>query len=183
MEIFVMVLATLSPIAVLLTTFFIIKGFSKREGDVVRGLLYRETEARRFELQYKNREVSLPIRLQAYERMSLFCARIELGQVLLRLLPSCNTVRDLRIMLNMTIEDEFNHNITQQMYMSEELWNIILLAKLEAVNMVKQVAAPLADEQPAQAFVDAFVQRSQDAPQTGHLQAQTAIKKEVSLLF
>lgn len=183
MEILVQVLAIVSPLLVLATTYIIVRGFLRREGDAVKGLLFRETEARRFELQYKNREVTLPIRLQAYERMTLFCSRIELGQIIARLRPSVKTVKDFRILLAMTIEEEFNHNITQQMYMSEELWHIILLAKLEATNIVKQVAAPLSDDADAQLFVEAYLKHSETAPQSGHIQGQLAIKKEVSMLF
>lgn len=183
MELLVQILAIISPLFIFLTAWTVMRTFLRREGDVLRGFLLREAEARRFELQHKNRETTLPIRLQAYERMTLFCSRIELSQIIMRILPSCVTAKDLRIMLALSLDEEFNHNITQQMYMSTELWDIISLAKLEANSIIKKVSDTVPDDAKAQAWIDAFLQYVANAPQQGHVQAQLGIKKEVSLLF
>ncbi|MCP4441765.1 MAG: hypothetical protein GY810_22895 [Aureispira sp.] len=164
--------------------FVIIRAFLKRETDSVKGLLFREAENRKLEMALKVKDITLPIRLQAYERMTLFCSRIELGQLILRISGSQGmSANKLKILLINAVDEEFNHNVTQQMYMSEELWEIISLARKEAVKIVTIVYKSLEVRASGKEFVEAFLEYSKEAPQQGYLQAQVAIKKEVALLF
>ena len=88
------------------------------------------------------------------------------------------------------IEEEFSHNITQQMYMTDELWKIVLLSKQEAINILKNVYKELVEKAeidenqiPATAYIDVLSAYLEENPQMGYIQAQMGIKKEVALLF
>ncbi|HMW75898.1 MAG TPA: hypothetical protein PKD40_09585, partial [Saprospiraceae bacterium] len=71
------------------------------------------------ELKQNANAVTLPLKLQAYERLSLFCERISIPSLILRLnQPGMNT-QALRYAMLISIQKEFEHNITQQMYISE----------------------------------------------------------------
>lgn len=169
---------------VFLTAFVIIRAFLKRETDAVKGLLFRDAENKRLELALKVKDITLPIRLQAYERMTLFCARIELGQLIMRISGSSDmSANKLKILLINAVDEEFSHNVTQQMYMSEELWEIITIARKEAVKIVTIVYKSLEIRATGKQFVEAFIEYSKEGPQQGYLQAQVAIKKEVATLF
>jgi len=97
-----------------------------------------EDGRRRFLLQKDNQADALPVRLQAYERLALFLERIKPGQLLIRIKPQGENKADYEQLLIMTIEQEFEHNLSQQIYMTDELWNIIKSAKNGTIQIIRQ---------------------------------------------
>lgn len=182
---------TVPPLVIFLTTVIVsrsnmttIKHFLDREGDAVKGLLLREAENRVHEKQLKSKELILPLRLQAYERMTLFCSRIDLIQMVLRMDREANLdAKSTQIQMIANIEQEFKHNITQQMYMSKELWNILILAKTEAISILRKILVIVDKNSESESFITSLINYLKENQQVGHMQAQIAIKKEVSLLF
>jgi hypothetical protein len=63
-----------------------------------------------------------PLRLQAYERMTLFMERINPSQLMVRIVPS--ETKRLSKFCNST-DRAFEHNLSQQIYISEKCWSII----------------------------------------------------------
>jgi len=113
---------------------------------VVKTMLQKQNEAKIIEIKAKNKEIVLPIRLQAYERMSLFLERISPDQIIKRVQKNDMNVAELQYMLLNEIREEFNHNLSQQVYMSDEAWKIIKNAKEELIMVVNQSAKGLAPE-------------------------------------
>ncbi|MDO5607691.1 MAG: hypothetical protein Q4G08_04455 [Capnocytophaga sp.] len=104
-------------------------------------LYVKNEENRRIYLLHKeNQKLSLPLRLQAYERMTLFLERINPSQLLLRIPPRNLTKKDYENLLVNTIDEEFEHNMAQQIYLSEELWNVIKAAKAATIQIIRKVA-------------------------------------------
>lgn len=85
-------------------------------------------------LMDKKRE-SLPVKLQAYERMLLFCERIHPTKLVLRIQPISDSSSEYVSLLILTIEQEFEHNLVQQLYVSEEAWSGILIAKNTVIQI------------------------------------------------
>ncbi|WKK78358.1 hypothetical protein QYS49_15805 [Marivirga salinae] len=106
----------------------------------VKTMLQKQNEAKIIEIKAKNKEIVLPIRLQAYERMSLFLERISPDQIIKRVQKSDMNVAELQYLLLNEIREEFNHNLSQQVYMSDEAWKIIKNAKEELIMVVNQSA-------------------------------------------
>ena len=77
--------------------------------------------------------VVVPLRLQAYERMALFLERIEPNQLVLRIHNPGLSVPEEQNLLLTAIRSEFEHNLSQQIYISNEVWNQIYLAKEDTV--------------------------------------------------
>lgn len=88
----------------------------------------------------EKKKEALPIRLQAYERMLLFCERINPIKMLIRVKPTGNDVDGYLQMVLQQIEQEFEHNMVQQLYISDECWNVIIASKNAVINKLKQVA-------------------------------------------
>jgi hypothetical protein len=80
----------------------------------------------------------LPIRLQAFERMTLFLERINLAKLLVRITPISEDKNDYENYVIAQIEQEFEHNLTQQIYMSDECWTIIVTAKNATIQMIRK---------------------------------------------
>lgn len=112
----------------------------------VKTMLQKQNEAKIIEIKAKNKEIVLPIRLQAYERMSLFLERISPDQIIKRVQKNDMNVAELQYLLLNEIREEFNHNLSQQVYMSDEAWKIIKNAKEELIMVVNQSAKELDPE-------------------------------------
>lgn len=102
-------------------------------------LTHQNAEKKLALLAQKNKD-SLPIKLQAYERMLLFCERINPVKMLLRVKPISNNTQDYLRLLTDTIEQEFEHNLVQQIYVSTDAWTAIIAAKRAILIKLKQVA-------------------------------------------
>ncbi len=102
------------------------------------GFIKNEDGRRRFLLQKDAQADSLPIRLQAYERLTLFLERIKPGQLLIRIKPNGENKSQYEQLLITTIDQEFEHNLSQQIYMSDELWNVIKSAKNGTIQIIRQ---------------------------------------------
>jgi acetoin utilization deacetylase AcuC-like enzyme len=99
-----------------------------------------EEGRRRYLLQKELQKDALPLRLQAYERMVLFLERINPTKLLIRITPISNHKNDYENYVIAQIEQEFEHNLTQQIYMSDECWTIIMTAKNATIQMIRKAA-------------------------------------------
>lgn len=100
-----------------------------------------EEQRRRFLLQKENNKHAFPVRMQAYERMALFLERIAPGNLLVRITPYNDKKEDYAELLVKTIEQEFEHNLAQQIYISDECWNVIRASKNATINNLRKTAA------------------------------------------
>ncbi|HOZ76177.1 MAG TPA: hypothetical protein PLS51_03525 [Flavobacterium sp.] len=99
-----------------------------------------EEGRRRFVLQKELQKNALPLRLQAYERMVLFLERINPTKLLIRITPISENKNDYENYVIAQIEQEFEHNLTQQIYMSDDCWTIIMTAKNATIQMIRKAA-------------------------------------------
>jgi hypothetical protein len=97
-----------------------------------------EEGRRRYLLNKEAQKNTLPLRLQAYERMSLYMERINPTKLLIRIVPISNDKNDYENLIIAHIEQEFEHNLTQQIYMSDECWTIIVTAKNATIQMIRK---------------------------------------------
>jgi len=99
----------------------------------------KNEDGRRRFLLHKDMQVSsLPIRLQAYERMALFLERITPSKLLIRVKPNSSDEGAYESLIVATIEQEFEHNLSQQIYVSDECWNIIVAAKNTTIQLIRK---------------------------------------------
>ncbi len=99
-----------------------------------------ETNRRRFELLKLNQKQALPLRLQAYERMVLFLERIHPAQLLLRIAPPSEDKNDYATFLIHAIQTEFEHNLTQQIYLTNECWDVINKSKNTTIQLIRNTS-------------------------------------------
>ena len=194
MEATIEILKLLIPsLFVFLTAWIVLRAFLTRETDVIQGILARDAENRRVDLLKTTNETLLPMRLQAYERMTLFCSRMEIGHLVTNTNATPTMTAEMyKTALILQVEEELNHNVTQQVYMTDDLWSIILLAQKEVTQICQKLYIDLVNEYEkkglegvpsAKHFLDALVIYLQENPQIGYIQALGAIKKEVGVLF
>ena len=100
--------------------------------------LKNEEGRRRFLLQKELQKHALPLRLQAYERMVLFLERINPPQLLMRVAPISTNKHDYATLLIHNIQREFEHNLTQQVYVTSATWEVVSKAKNTTIQMIRQ---------------------------------------------
>lgn len=91
-------------------------------------------------VQKENQKLSLPIRLQAYERLTLYLERINPAKLIVRVAPINDNKYDYENLLIQNIEQEFEHNLAQQIYISNATWTIILTAKNTTIQIIRKTA-------------------------------------------
>ena len=96
-----------------------------------------QQNTRRWLLQKDNRKDTLPLRLQAFERMTLFMERINPSQLLIRIAPISEDKNEYANYVIAQVEQEFEHNLAQQIYISDECWSIITAAKNATIQMIR----------------------------------------------
>ena len=175
-KLFNVLLVLLPSVVVFLTAFYLIRQFLGGRASEANNLKLAEIKKE----DHKN---LLPVRLQAYERLTLFLERIKPGGLVLRVHKSNMTSRMLQSELTATVREEFDHNITQQIYVSDRAWTQVKMAKEETLRIIN-----IAFEQTgANASGSALSQRVfETASRLSHLPTQQAIlalREEVRKLF
>ncbi len=109
----------------------------------VKSMLEKEIERKQVDVRYKLQETVVPLRLQAYERLALLLERITPGNILIRLNNPELSGHDFHRVLVFEIREEFNHNLSQQIYISAELWTLVKKAVEDTISIINQSAAEL----------------------------------------
>ena len=101
----------------------------------------KNEDGRRRYLLHKDMQVNaMPLRLQAYERMAIFLERITPSKLLIRVTPTSSNKESYESLLIANIEQEFEHNMSQQIYISDECWNIITAAKNATIQLIRKAS-------------------------------------------
>lgn len=150
---------------------------------VVMSFLSKEREKMLVDLKTQNTQVVLPIRLQAAERLCLLLERISPNNLVRRSNPSQFTAAELHPMLLSEVREEFNHNLSQQVYFSEETWEAVRRAVEEVItllNMSRQGMDPDASGMElAKAIFTLSLEKKNDAVSY----ALKQVKSEIQLYF
>jgi hypothetical protein len=111
-------------------------------------LIYLQRKARTQEIIANNKKVegSQQLQLQAYERLVLLADRIALPKLIGRLNQADIPAREFQFILIQAIREEFDYNITQQIYVSADAWTAIKQLKEQNLLIINQLATTLAPE-------------------------------------
>lgn len=151
---------------------------------VLRAFLDREQKMRLLEFRQAHLREALPVRLQAYERLTLFIERISLNNLLPRVRKQEMTVAEFRTALINNIRQEYEHNLSQQVYVSVDAWGMIRSAKEEIISIINRNSMSLLPELPGVELhkkIIAELADSDDEAVTQRVLVQ--LKKEVMLLY
>ena len=139
-----------------------------------------EEGRRRYLLHKDSQKNSLPIRLQAYERLALFLERISIPSLVVRVAPKSADKAAYENLLIKNIENEFDHNLSQQIYMSDECWNIIKAAKNATIQAIRR--AGMSESDSADKLREDILNETMDK-QSPSATALAFVKKEISELW
>jgi hypothetical protein len=105
-------------------------------------------------MKAENQKMITPLRLQAYERLILLMERTNLSDLITRTHKSGMSARMLHSELLKTIRNEFDHNIAQQLYVTNKSWDSLKTAKEETIKTINIAASHVSDTAPAMELVN-----------------------------
>lgn len=146
-----------------------------------KGHTANEEGRRRYLIQQEAQKNTIPMRLQAYERLTLFLERIDPNRLLTRVKPIGGGLDDYENLLIRNIEQEFDHNLSQQIYVSQECWNLINAAKNATIHIIRQGVMHEKGSNPDNLRQYLLTSFMEDV--TPSQKALAYIRKEVSELF
>jgi hypothetical protein len=105
--------------------------------------LDKQDQMQLLELKKSISSQTLPLRLQAYERMVLFIERVNPANMLIRLKAGDYTAAELHALVVNEVRNEYQHNITQQIYVSLRAWGVVKQLKNDTLSIVSNAAKAL----------------------------------------
>lgn len=157
--IFEIIKFTLPSIVVLITAYLIL-----------RELLQNQLNKSKLELKINNAKIITPIRLQAYERMILFMERITPDMLFVRIYQAGMTTDNLHRAALQTVRSEYEHNLSQQVYISDDAWQLIVSAKESVLRLINTAASNPALRDNVQEFssrvIEAYKQVEENPTET-----------------
>jgi hypothetical protein len=163
---------TLPALIVFLTAYLLIRKF-----------LENDRKLKKIDLLYKNDRYIIPIRLQAYERLILFLERISPESLLVRINRQGMTGNQLHSELLAAIRAEFEHNLTQQLYVSRESWEMVKNARTNLVNIINEAAKSIEPDSPSIKLSQAILEEMMEKETSPVENAIDFIKREIKGLF
>ncbi|WP_298146333.1 hypothetical protein [Flavobacterium sp.] len=127
-----------------------------------------QNEERRFEILRQTQKETLPLKLQAYERLTLLMDRISIAKVAVRIAPVHDDTESYVQILSATVEQEFEHNLTQQIYVSAECWLAITAAKNATLRSIREISM-LAEATDVDRFRQLLLQNAVNSASTTNL--------------
>jgi hypothetical protein len=150
---------------------------------LVRSFLAKEIELKKLQIRSRSIETVLPLRLQAYERMCLFLERITPQNMLVRLNVGSVPSKEFQQMLLSEIRNEYNHNISQQVFMTEPVWENIKNAKEDLVMTINDAASEMGPESTSLDLAKKIFERYINKPVDPVAHALSELKREIQQAF
>lgn len=103
---------------------------------IVKRFLDSEQKRRDHEMKRNNHAALMPLKLQAYERIVIFLERINPNMLIVRVNKNGFTAHQLHLELIKTIKSEYEHNLSQQIYISYGAWELVKTTKEEIIKLI-----------------------------------------------
>ncbi|OFX59542.1 MAG: hypothetical protein A2046_07250 [Bacteroidetes bacterium GWA2_30_7] len=129
---------TLPAIIVFIATYFVTKSFFDNE-----------SQKRRLDFRLNNQKLITPVRLQAYERLTLLLERISPESLIMRTQAQGMNSKQLQSDLLSIIRAEFDHNLSQQIYVTPQAWEIIKSTRENIVKLINSCSDTVKADAPA----------------------------------
>ncbi len=140
---------------------------------IVQRFLISQNQRKQIAVFKEGQEITLRLKLQAYERLIVFIERMSMRNLIPRIYDSSMTVRDMQQSIIINVKAEFDHNLSQQIYVSKNVWETVKGVKEQELQMVNSLAATLNPDAPAR---DLHARILEVTSQTEELPTDMALK-------
>jgi hypothetical protein len=142
-----------------------------------------EDKQRKQQAFLNNQQMITPLRLQAYERAILFLERISPEHLIMRVSQPGTNCQQLQSELLQAIRSEYEHNLSQQIYMSHGAWEMLRIARGRTIQLINSMGEKVQKDASAIQLSKAILESIVDEEKTPASDAISFIKNEISQLF
>jgi hypothetical protein len=135
------------------------------------------------DIRIEEQKIILPLRLQAYERIILFLERISPNNLIMRLNKPEMTSVQFQSLLVKTVREEFEYNLSQQIYLSFKAWELVKNAKEETIKLINIAAGKLPETASSGELAKIIFDLSVEKEKLPVNIAIDEIKKEIQKVF
>jgi len=150
---------------------------------LLRNMIRNDQEKRRQEIILQGARTVMPIKLQAYERIVLFLERISLESLLIRVSTNDMTVTELQSALTAAIRGEFEHNLSQQIYMSPQAWEVVRNARSNMIKIINSEVEKLPPDSNAMSLSKKLLEKIMELEQEPTRAAIDYVKNEIARMI
>ncbi|MFT6715811.1 MAG: hypothetical protein ACJA0Q_000440 [Saprospiraceae bacterium] len=150
---------------------------------MVSKMLEQENRRHFAEVKKENLKYTTPVRLQAHERVLLLLERTDPVQVVNRVIKPGMTAKSIQFAIITEIKQEYDHNVTQQLYVSGKCWIEVMKAKEDALKLVTVAAASVGRAADAMEFSKALIKIQSDQQFFTSAVAIKEVKREITKIF
>ena len=150
---------------------------------VLQTMIKNDQNKRKQELILQNSRTVTPIKLQAYERIVLFLERISLESLLLRVSVQDMTAQQLHSAMLNAIRSEFEHNLSQQIYMSQQAWEIVRNARSNMIKIINSEVEKLPPDSSAMTLSKKLLEKIIELEQEPTRAAIDFVKAEIGRMM
>lgn len=134
------------------------------------------------DLMKEKQSFTLPLKLEAYQRAILYLERIHPTTLVLRLNQPNLSARAMEAIFLKALRDEYDHNVAQQLYVSESSWNLLKKAKEETARLISLITEQLPNEADSAELCSSLIQRTSEISPLPSEIALEALKAEFQRL-
>ncbi len=163
---------TLPSIIVFITVYYFLKKYFENED-----------KKRNQQLLMKNQDLITPLRLQAYERIIIYLERISPENLLIRTNKPGYSSKVLQAELLNTIRTEWEHNLSQQLYVTQNAWEVVKNAKANIIKHINIISEKVKGDTPAMNLSKAILESLMDQEKVPVREAINFLKEEMNKLF
>lgn len=134
-------------------------------------------------MQREDKKNKTNFKMQAYERLIMLCERIDPVNLFLRLSVHEMTVKQLQSSMLIAIKQEVEHNYSQQLFVSQSLWKIIIMASDQIASLITEAGSKLNPEDDAGKLIELLSSFENHLGNSPLVTAKNAIKEEFESLL
>ncbi len=147
---------------------------------VIRSMIKNDQDRRKQELLLQNSKTIIPIRLQAYERIILFLERVSMESLLVRVSSPDMSAVQLHSALLTTIRAEFEHNLSQQIYMTPQAWEVVRNARSNTIKLINTEMEKMPPNSTGMAFSKRLLEKVMEMDKEPTRAAIEFVKAEIA---
>lgn len=150
---------------------------------IIKQVVKIDQNRRNYEMISKNQQIITPIRLQAYERLALLLERLSPESLIMRVNKPNMTAKQLQSELLSTLRFEFDHNVSQQIYVTPQVWEIIKNSRSKITQLINGAAIRVKPDDSALVLSKIILEDLMALDKSPTSLALEALKNEVKILF
>lgn len=142
-----------------------------------------EEKKRQHEINRGLQKSITPTRLRAYERLTLLIERSHPSNMLVTLIQPGMTCMELQTKILQSLRQEFEHNVSQQIYVSDELWDAVKATHENLIKLVHTAATHFQADEPATILAESIIRIYSDIDPNPSSVAMELLKNETRTQF